>query len=363
MTEYNDTNALLLLNTVDGLGLKRKERLMELAPSPSALINGLRNIASGVINIIGRELYDKLTLAKEDGTVDKELEALYKNGIEAVAYTDSRYPKLLTDIYEKPLLLYCKGNLELLSKRSISVAGTRAASRYGINVTRDFVTEFCRAGLVIISGFARGIDSAAHRAAVDIEAPTIAVVASGVDVCYPADNRGLMDKIYDTNGLFVSEYRLGVFPAQYNFHERNRIISGLSEGLFVPEAKEKSGTLITVNHALEQGRNVYVAPSNINSPTGAGSNRIIRDMQGSIVLEPSDVLTDYHIFAEKKEQGARQTSLAERQIIDALEKGETHFETLLEITSLPVGELQNVLFDLEMDDVIEKTTGNYYLLK
>lgn len=363
MTEFNDTNALLLLNAIEGLGLKRKLKFLELAAGPDELIENLCDFENEIVRIAGRELYEKIAAAKRDGVINEEREKLQKAGVVAVAYTDDAYPEQLLDVYEKPLLLYCKGNVGLLKTRCISVVGTRAASRYGVNVTRDFTAEFCRAGLTVVSGFARGIDSAAHKAAVELEAPTIAVVASGVDICYPAENRSLMDKILSANGLFVSEYRLGTFPAQYNFHERNRIISGLSEGLFVPEMKVKSGTMITVNHALEQGKSVFVVPGNINSPTAEGSNRLLRDMQGSIVLEPQDVLNEYRIYPDRKEKEPRQTTLAEQQITDALEKGETHFEELIELTGLTVNELQGVLFDLEMDDVIEKTTGNFYILK
>lgn len=363
MTEYNDTNALLLLNAIDGLGLKRKLRLLELVQSPSELIENLADNKGDIIKIAGSEFYDKILLAKAAKLYEAEREKLQIAGVTAISYIDESYPEQLLDIYEKPLILYCKGNVDLLKSRCISVVGTRAASRYGINVTRDFVAAFCHAGLTVVSGFARGIDSAAHKTCVELETPTIAVVASGLDICYPAENRSLMDKILSTNGLFVSEYRLGTYPAQYNFHERNRIISGLSEGVFVPEMKLKSGTMITVNHAIEQGKEVYVVPGNINSPTSEGSNRLIRDMQKSIVLEPADVLKDFGIYPEKEDKTPRQTSLSEQQILNALEKGETHFEELIEITGLTVGELQNVLFDLEMDDIIEKTTGNFYILK
>lgn len=363
MIEYTDKNALLLLNMVEGLGLKRRHRLLEAVPSPACLINGDENYRADIITVIGRDLYEKLQRLTENNAASEELDRLYKADIKVVTYLDGEYPEQLKEIYEFPTVLYCRGNISLLKTRSISVVGTRNPSRYGINVTRDFVSEFCRAGLTVVSGFARGIDSAAHKAAVELEAPTTAVIASGADICYPAENRALKDRILDTDGLIVSEYRLGTAPAQFNFPERNRIISGLSEALFVPEMKIKSGTMLTVNHALEQGKNLFVVPSNINSPTGEGSNRLILTMQGCVALAPSDVLDKYGIDLDKKEKESYQLSLVEQQIIAALEKGTAHFEDLIEITGLTVNGLQTVVLEMEMNDLIEKETGNFYILK
>lgn len=364
MTEYTDSDALLLMNMTDGFNLKRRHRLIELCGDmPSRLLNESEMLADDIINIVGRSHFDAFIGNIRADALDKEKDKLYRNGVDIITYLDECYPKTLKEIYEFPTLLYAKGNKKLLNTRCVSVVGTRTASRYGINVTHEFVTEFCRAGLTVVSGFARGIDSAAHKAAVEAEGNTVAVVASGLNICYPAENRSLMQKILDTNGLFVSEYNLGVSPASFNFPERNRIISGLSDGLLVPETKIKSGTMITVNLALEQGKNIYVVPSNINSPTGEGSNLLLKQMQGSIVLSPEDVLCAMGIASDKKEKENYQMSIVEQQIVGELEKGETHFEELMKVTALAVGELQTALFELEMNDIIEKSAGNYYRLK
>lgn len=365
MTEnYNNNQiALILLDYVDGLGVRRKNKILNLVDEPFELIDNIGDLKNDFIKITGEGIFNTFLNLINGNIIDDIIKSLKKYGIIVITYLDSDYPEQLLDIYDRPVILYAKGNTDLLNKRAISVVGTRSPSRYGINVCRDFVSELAQAGLVIVSGFARGIDSAAHKMAVELELPTIAVVANGLDITYPAENRYLGKMILETGGLFISEYKLGTKPATYNFPERNRIISGLAEGLFVPEMTEKSGTQITVNHALEQGKNIYVVPGNINSPASKGANLLLKAMQGSIVTEPEDILKDYNLESITGEKEIYQLTIAEQQIISALEKEETHFEKLIEITSLSVNELNSVLLELEINGLIEKTNGNFYILK
>ena len=363
MTEFNDTEALLLLNTIDGIRLKRRHALLAIA-RPGELLTRIDYYREKIVGIIGSDLFEKLKDALRRNLLGREKDDLYKHGITAISVYDARYPENLKEIYEFPALLYCKGDISLLKKRGISVVGTRNASRYGLNVTRDFVTEFSRAGLNVTSGFARGIDTMAHKSALDAEGSTTAVIASGLDICYPAENRSLEDRILKEGGLFVSEYRLGTAPAQFNFPERNRIISGLSEALFVPETRIKSGTMITVNHAVEQGKDIFIVPANINQPSAEGSNLLLKQMQGALVLSPDDVLDEMgvpHGVREQKE--TLQLNIYEMKILEILEKSEAHFEELIAATGLNANELQNVVFNMEMNDLIERTSGNYFTLK
>ncbi|MEG1985544.1 MAG: DNA-processing protein DprA [Clostridia bacterium] len=359
----NNYIALLFLDQIDGLGIKRKNKLLALVSQPSELIDDIDKLKYEFVKIVGEEIYIGFLNLINSGAEKDVIEKLERNSITAIAYFDDNYPEGLINIYDRPLILYAKGNLNLLKSRCISVVGTRSPTRYGINVTRDFVAAFAQAGLTIVSGFARGIDTAAHKTAVELELPTIAVVASGLDIVYPAENLYLSKLIIDNNGLFLSEYKLGTRVTTYNFPERNRIISGLSEGVFVPEMTEKSGTMITVNHALEQGKTVYVVPANINSPASKGSNQLIKTMQGCIVTEPQDVLKDLNIDTALPEKEMYQMTLVEQQIISELEKGEAHFETLIKCTGLTVNELNSILLELEISDLIEKITGNFYILK
>lgn len=362
MIEYSNVDALLILNAVEGLGLKRKHKLLSIA-EPKDLLTDFDRYKPALLKILGTEVFGKLEYLKTEETLEKEWDDLQKHDVKVTSVFDESYPDSLRNIDEYPLLLYYKGNEDLFRNRGVAVVGTRGASRYGLNVTRDFATEFARAGLNVISGFARGVDTAAHKAALDVKGGTIAVVASGLDVCYPAENRALMERILDEDGLFFSEYRLGTYAAQYNFPERNRIISGLADAVFVPEMRIKSGTMITVNHALEQGKDVFVVPANINQPTAEGSNLLLKQMQGALVLSPEDVLEAMGVKADKKQKESVQLGFYEMQILEILEQGETHFEELMEKTGLNANDLQNVVFNMEMNDLIDRTSGNYFTLK
>ena len=187
------------------------------------------------------------------------------------------YPEKLRCIDSPPKELFCLGNLELMNAKSIAIIGSRDYSNYGEKAAKDFSYNLAQNNICIISGLARGIDSFAHEACLVAGGKTIAVLGSGLDVIYPKENFGLFNKIILNDGLVVSEYPLGTKPQKQNFPARNRIISGLSDGILVIEAKEKSGTNITVDFALEQGKDVFVVPGNIYSKTSNGTNFLIKE--------------------------------------------------------------------------------------
>lgn len=187
------------------------------------------------------------------------------------------YPEKLKCIDNPPKELFCIGNLELMSAKSIAIIGARDYSNYGKRAAKDFSYNLAKNNICIISGLARGIDSFAHEACLIANGKTIAVLGSGLDVVYPKENFGLYNKIISNGGLVISEYPLGSKPQKQHFPARNRIISGLSDGVLVIEAKEKSGTNITVDFALEQGKDVFVVPGNIYSRTSDGTNFLIKE--------------------------------------------------------------------------------------
>lgn len=190
----------------------------------------------------------------------EEEEYMQKNNIEIISISDGRYPRLLKQIYDPPKKLYIKGNKNILNKTSIAIIGAREATEYGKNAAKYFAYNLTKEGINIVSGLAKGVDSFAHIGAICGNGKTIAVVGTGLDIVYPKENKYLEEKIINTGGAIISEYPLGTPPKKRNFPARNRIVSGLSKGVIVVEAKEKSGTLITVDFALEQGRDVYVVP-------------------------------------------------------------------------------------------------------
>ena len=201
------------------------------------------------------------------------------NNIDIISINDKNYPQLLRQIYDPPISLYIKGNKNILNQKNIGIVGCRDSSEYGKNCAKYFSYNLAKEKINIVSGLAKGVDSYAHIAVVDnFEncGRPIAVVGNGLDIIYPKENEYLAKKIVEKGGCIISEYPLGTKPEKMNFPARNRIISGVSSGIIVIEAKEKSGTLITVDFALEQGRDVFVVPGNINSENSVGTNRLIK---------------------------------------------------------------------------------------
>ncbi len=202
---------------------------------------------------------------------------LNQDKIKVIGINEDAYPEKLRNIYAPPQRLYAVGNLEALKDKSIAIVGCRECSKYGMDNAMKFGYELAKKGVCIISGLARGIDTYAHWGAIKAYGKTIAVLGCGLDVIYPKENLVLYKEILRTGGLIISEYPLGTKPERHHFPARNRIISGLSNGVLVIEAKKRSGTLITVNHALEQGKDVYALPGNISSSNSYGTNELIKE--------------------------------------------------------------------------------------
>ncbi|MBQ6992459.1 MAG: DNA-processing protein DprA [Clostridia bacterium] len=221
--------------------------------------------------------------------LDKYIEYIKKNNIKILKIYDSFYPNKLRQIYAPPIILFAKGNLEILNELSIAIVGCRYSSSYGEKVAKQFAYKLSSKNINIISGLARGIDTCAHLGCMQSKGKTIAVMGSGLDIIYPPENKNIYNQIINNGGVVLSEYIIGTKPLPENFPRRNRIISGLSDGVLVIEAKEKSGTLITVDFALEQGKEVYVVPGNIDSINSYGTNSLIK--QGAqLITNENDIL-------------------------------------------------------------------------
>ena len=202
---------------------------------------------------------------------------LDKNKIKIIKLGDEKYPENLKHIYSKPQALYVLGNENLLNEISIAIIGCRNCSKYGAQNAYKFGYELAQKGFCIVSGFARGIDTYAHLGAVKAKGKTIAVLGCGLDVVYPPENKRLYIEILKNGGAIISEYPLGTKPEKHHFPTRNRIISGLSDGVLVIEAKKRSGSMITVEHALDQGKTIYALPGNITSDNSYGTNELIKE--------------------------------------------------------------------------------------
>ena len=202
---------------------------------------------------------------------------LDKSKIKTIKLEDSTYPEKLKEIYNPPKTIYLIGNEKLLNQKSIAIIGCRECTRYGAENAYKFGYELAKENICVISGFAKGIDTYSHKGAVSAKGKTIAVLGCGLDIIYPPENIELYKQILLQGGAIISEYPLGSKPEKHHFPERNRIISGLSSGVLVIEAKKKSGTMITVDFALEQGREVYAVPGNISSENSYGPNELIKE--------------------------------------------------------------------------------------
>lgn len=215
-----------------------------------------------------------------------------KNNIDIIFIHDKEYPYLLKNIYNPPLVLYIRGNKNILNNLSIGIVGCRNATNYGIKIAQNFAYDLSKKGFNIVSGLARGIDSASHIGALKAYEKTVAVLGNGLDTIYPRENTHLAEAILKYDGAIISEYPLGTKPEKQNFPARNRIISGLCNGIVVVEAQKESGSLITMDFALDQGRDVFAIPGNIDSLNSYGTNDLIK--QGAkLVTSCEDIVEEY----------------------------------------------------------------------
>lgn len=273
-----------------------KQRLWHIFKSPEKIWNLHKNDLER-ISIEQTEIQKILDFQYRQN-LENQIYAMQKKQIQMITYKDQRYPYLLKHIYDPPLVLFAKGNLALLKKDAVAMVGCRMCSTYGKRIAFQIAGDLAQQGYVIVSGMAKGIDGYAHQGALAQKGETIAVLGSGVDVIYPKQNENLYDRILAQKGLILSEYVPGVMPIAKHFPARNRIISGLAKGVVVVEAKARSGSLITVDFALEQGKEVFAIPGNLNNPNAAGTNRLIQ--QGAkLVIDVDDIREELDLFFEK----------------------------------------------------------------
>ena len=223
-------------------------------------IEDIWNLKAEIKQYFTKEEIEKIKDTKFKQNLQIHEKYLKKHNIELITIKDKEYPEKLRNIDHPPICFYCFGNKKLLNQKSIAIVGSRECSDYGKNMALAFAYLLAKNKVTVISGLAKGIDSAAHIGTLQAKGKTITVIGTGIDLVYPKENKDLMKKIIENDGLIISEYPIGTKPNKENFPRRNRIISGLSDGVLVIEAGEKSGALITVDHALEQGKNIYVIP-------------------------------------------------------------------------------------------------------
>ena len=275
-----------------------------------------------------------------------------------ITINDDIYPECLKEISDPPEKLYYKGNLELLkSERMIAVVGTRNPSSYGKLCCEYMIKKMSKADITIVSGFAKGIDSIAHKTSLLAGGKTIAVIASGLDIVYPASNLSLYREI-EEKGLILSEYEAGVKPFKFNFPQRNRIIAGLSKGTIVVESKDRGGSLITADLALEFNRDVYAVPGDVFSEYSKGCNNLIRDSKAKSLSNINELLDDYSWKIEEKNINNKYTQ-NQLLILNSL-SSEKNLDNILMETKIEQTEILAELMTLEIMGAIKSIAGGRY---
>ena len=277
------------LASVEGLGPVKKFALLNKFETAKRIYNATEK---EILKVDGMsdKIVQNMQKAKDAKLLEKYEKYILKNDIKIINISDDNYPAKLKNIYAPPITIFAKGDISLLNSKSIAIVGSREPSKYGIYVAEKFSKELSKEGITIVSGLARGIDTFAHVGALSSFGKTIAVLGSGIDVVYPKEIAKYYREISE-KGLIISEYIVGTAPESKNFPQRNRIISGLSDGVLVVEARKNSGTMITTDFALEQGKELYVIPGNITSNLSAGTNNLIKE-GAKLITDGYEILED-----------------------------------------------------------------------
>lgn len=361
-TIRQDLLYLIALRKVGEIGNLSTVRLVEQFGSPKRVFEASEQELQGVLK---REHAERIRSFRGWREVESTLKKIEREAIEVITIWDSNYPNLLREIYDPPVILFVKGSLKEFDNLCFAVVGSRKVTDYGRRVTEKFSYELASLGITIVSGMARGVDSLAHRSALKADGRTVAVLGSGLLRIYPPENRALAEEIAE-RGALISEFFPEEPPKRENFPRRNRIISGMSIGVLVTEASLKSGALITATYALEQGREVFAVPGNINSENSQGTNSLIK-RGAKLVQSVEDILEEIKYQIELPEESVVSyeqkvrvdLSEDEQAIIDEIDRAITLDELVLK-TKMDVASLLDVLLRLELKGMIEKVEGRYH---
>lgn len=369
----SDLHALLVLNALAMGSTGRWIALIRQSMPPAAILELILQE-----DLFGkREALEKLLQSFDS---HQELERCEQDGIQIISLFDERYPPLLKEMTDPPLVLYVRGTWTFSDQNAVAVVGSRHPSFYGRMQAQRFSQKIAEAGLTVISGLARGIDQIAHEAALTIAwGRTVAVLGSGLDVLYPPESKGLADRILK-QGSIMTEFPLGTKPFAGNFPRRNRIIAGLALAVLVVEAHKKSGSLITARLALEQGRDVFAIPGPVDQITSGGTNGLIKE--GAYLAEsPEDVITQLPrdlIFLEKGEDSLESTQTCsvnakevqpellfsddQRRLRDLLQKGPLFFDEIADFAKLSPQSLAPLLVEMELKTLVQKKKDGRFAL-
>ena len=357
-----DLQALLTLMSVPGVGIQRARRLVDHFGSPEEVLKSSPKELASILDI-GPKTAEAIPHA-DAVSASLQLKKAEEFGARCVTLWDDDYPPSLKDIYDPPLFLFVQGDLDWIKEPAFSVVGTRKLSKYGRSQTRSIVSGLARHGLVIVSGMARGADSEAHKAALEVGGRTVAVLGCGLDITYPPENKKLRETIAE-NGAVISEFFFETPPEGKNFPRRNRIISGLSLGTLVVEAGEKSGALITAAYAVDQNREAFALPGDVNRLQSRGCNQLIRTGRAHLAASANDILEvlNTQLTLDFKPPEVEKIALSgdQSKLYHNIDADPIYIDELAREADMTSSEALTILLQLEMMDVVRQLPGKMYV--
>ncbi|MBI2845457.1 MAG: DNA-protecting protein DprA [Chloroflexi bacterium] len=349
-------------NQVPGIGpIKFKQLLDHFGDAGQAWEAEARELKEAGLDA---KAIENLLAFRQKVSLEEEIDKLSKAGIKVVTWSDKNYPEKLRSIHDPPPLLYRKGELLSQDGWAVAVVGTRSPRPYGRQIVEEIASDLARSGVTVVSGLARGIDSLAHRAALEAGGRTIAVLGSGIDVLYPEEHKPLAEAIIK-QGVILSEYPLGTPPVAENFPRRNRLISGLALGTVIVEAGADSGALITADYALEQGRELFAVPGNVTSPKSRGTNKLIQEGGAKLIFSAADILEELNMTMIQEQRQAAAVlpqNETEALVLGTLSTEPMHVDEIGRQTRLPISQVTGTLALLELKGLVRQVGGMHYIL-
>lgn len=368
MNDLNELAYLKLLSSTENIG---PQKILALKSHFKSFENIYASTLSEIIKVEGIHTSSAFNIIKNkphfESTkkiLSNELDQLKKQGARLITYWEDEYPSILRNIYYPPILLYLKGSAKLNYGSKIAIVGTRTPTNYGRIQAENFAADLVENNLIIVSGLARGIDSASHNSALKKGGQTFAVIGSGLDVIYPSENKKLFEQICE-NGLVISEYELGTKPDAQNFPKRNRIISGLSIATLVIETRINGGAIQTANYAYDQDREVFAVPGNVNSQFSDGCNYLIKKNIARLVTSVHDILEELNIKLDQKSVSKLQPeldlNLFEAKTLSVLSDEPIYIDDIAEKTEMAISDCLVNLLTLEFKGVVKQFPGKMFI--
>ncbi|MFC1806792.1 DNA-processing protein DprA [Candidatus Omnitrophota bacterium] len=356
-----DKRDLILLNMTQVIGFKKLKALLDEFKTTEAIFSApIKRLAA--VEGIGLAIAKSIKCAKSKFNVDKEIDLAQRLGVDIRTIFDNRYPVLLKGIFSPPIVLYIKGDFTDTDIFSIGIVGARACTQYGRRMAKEVAGELSDHDITVVSGMARGIDTAAHKGCLSAGGRTIAVLGNGLASVYPPENKNLADLIAN-NGALVSEFPMKTPPHKRNFPQRNRVISGLSKAIVVVEAAKKSGALITADLAIDQGKEVFAIPGPCGSLASEGTNNLIRD-GARLIGNASELIEELGVLSKSKLSKNNEVGFSNtfEESIYGLLSDEPHDEDdIVESISLSAKGLKKALLDMEMKGLVKQLPGRLYV--